>query len=73
LLNPKGKTAGGLSFEVIDAAVIDTKPIEENDGGDLFVSSQFIPSKTLARLELRREVCLRKIPLSLITNIFLLE
>ncbi len=56
LAKPKGKTAGGLSFEVVDAAVIDTKPMEDNDGGDLFVSSQFIPSKTLARLEMRREV-----------------
>ena len=56
LAMPKGKTAGGLSFEVVDANVVfDSKP--ENDGeGDVFVSSQFIPSKTLARLELRRGV-----------------
>ena len=52
---PKGKTAGGLSFEVVDVNVLDSKP--ENDSeGDVFVSSQFIPSKTLARLEMRREV-----------------
>ena len=52
---PKGKTAGGLSFEVVDANVVDSKPENDNDG-DVFVSSQFIPSKTLARLELRRGV-----------------
>ena len=55
LAMPKGKTAGGLSFEVVDATVVDSKPENDNDG-DVFVSSQFIPSKTLARLELRRGV-----------------
>ena len=62
LAMPKGKTAGGLSFEVVDLNVLDSKPETENNEGDVFVSSQFMPSKTLARLELRRGVrqpCLR--------------
>ena len=58
LAMPKGKTAGGLSFEVVDANVVfDSKPDNDTEG-DIFVSSQFIPSKTLARLELRRGVIL---------------
>ena len=63
LAMPKGKTAGGLSFEVVDLNVLDSKPETENNEGDVFVSSQFMPSKTLARLELRRGVrqpCLRQ-------------
>ena len=58
LAMPKGKTAGGLSFEVVDAGMLDLKPDDVNGvgSGDVFVSSQLIPSKTLARLELRRGV-----------------
>ena len=52
---PKGKTAGGLSFEVVDVNALESKT-DDVEGGDVFVSSQFIPSKTLARLELRREL-----------------
>ncbi len=63
LAMPKGKTAGGLSFEVVDANVVfDSKPDNDTEG-DIFVSSQFIPSKTLARLELRRGVILISIDL----------
>ena len=54
---PKGKTAGGLSFEVVDVGMFDSKPENEiGKDGDVFVTSQLIPSKTLARLELRRGV-----------------
>ena len=54
LAKPKGKTAGGVSFEVVDAAIIDKN--EEDYQKDAFVSADFIPSKTLKRLELRRGV-----------------
>jgi hypothetical protein len=67
LAMPKGKTAGGLSFEVVDVNVLDSKG--ENDSeGDVFVTSQFIPSKTLARLEMRRGV--NPTPTYLLINLF---
>jgi hypothetical protein len=72
LAMPKGKTAGGLSFEVVDANVVfDSKPDNDTEG-DVFVSSQFIPSKTLARLELRRGVIvfLNRISISFFGAIF---
>lgn len=62
LAKPKGKTAGGLSFEVVDASVIESKRdvlSESNSGamlGDAFISAQFIPRKKLERLENRRVV-----------------
>ncbi len=56
LAKPKGKTAGGLSFEVVDAAVVEKKSYADNRGGDAFISSEFIPSRTLKKLELRRGV-----------------
>ena len=59
LAKPKGKTAGGLSFEVVDAAVIESQLDQSqtaisNANGDAFISAQFIPKKKLERLENRR-------------------
>ena len=70
LAKPKGKTAGGMSFEVVDANIaqgrtsrcnssaISSKRSEHNltSNDDAFVSSAFIPRKTLAKLENRRVV-----------------
>ena len=63
LAKPKGKTAGGMSFEVVDANVAAAKmhklggSNDENVGnGDVFVSASFIPQRTLKRLESRRTV-----------------
>ena len=74
LAKPKGKTAGGMSFEVVDANIVQqhgrtsrnnssassqrktehSNKASSND--DSFVSSAFIPRKTLAKLENRRVV-----------------
>ena len=56
LAKPKGKTAGGLSFEVVDAAVVEGQIQDGEKEGDAFVSSQFMPRKKLERLEERRTV-----------------
>lgn len=72
LAKPKGKTSGGMSFEVVDASVINSssanirKSVPLNDGeevgrmtassSDAFVSSNFMPRKKLERLESRRVV-----------------
>lgn len=67
LAKHKGKTAGGLSFEVVDSAVVEEQRaksaapsgrgrMDADDGGDVFVSSKFIPQKKLERLEHRRTV-----------------
>ena len=70
LAKHKGKTAGGMSFEVVDANIaqgirsrcsssaMSTKRGENNltSSDDTFVSSAFIPRKTLAKLENRRVV-----------------
>ena len=70
LAKPKGKTAGGMSFEVVDATLaqgrmsrnnssaVSTRSGENNShfNDDSFVSSAFIPRKTLAKLENRRVV-----------------
>ena len=71
LAKPKGKTAGGMSFEVVDANLaqgktatkrnlsgISSKRGENNTSpcDDTFVSSAFIPRKTFAKLENRRVV-----------------
>ena len=54
LAKPKGKTAGGVSFEVVDADLVQkTQNETENDA---FVTAKFIPPKTLSRLESRRGV-----------------
>ena len=58
LAKPKGKTAGGVSFEVVDATIL-SKTEDDPDADtkrDAFVSADFIPSKTLKRLESRRGV-----------------
>ena len=55
LAKPKGKTAGGLAFEVVDSSVVE-KQQDHSEGKDAFVTAEFIPSKTLKRLELRRGV-----------------
>ena len=55
LAKPKGKTAGGVSFEVVDANILENNT-EENASKDAFISSEFIPSKTLKKLESRRGV-----------------
>ena len=70
LAKPTGKTAGGMSFEVVDANIVqgrtgryNSSAISSNRGennlpsnDDSFVSSAFIPRKTLAKLENRRVV-----------------
>jgi len=58
LAKPKGKTAGGVSFEVVDATILSkTEADPEGESKkDAFVSADFIPSKTLRRLESRRGV-----------------
>ena len=70
LAKPKGKTAGGMSFEVIDASIAQGRTSRNNSSAvsarrsehhstsndDSFVSSAFIPRKTLAKLENRRVV-----------------
>ena len=57
LAKPKGKTAGGVSFEVVDAAIIDKNISNAEDSQkDAFISAEFIPSKTLKKLESRRGV-----------------
>ena len=67
LAKPKIKTAGGMSFEVVDAALIENKTNHDfqNSGsasltnnGDAFITAEFIPHKTLKKLELRRGVSL---------------
>ena len=55
MAKPKGKTAGGLAFEVVDSSVVE-KQQDLTEGKDAFVTAEFIPSKTLKRLELRRGV-----------------
>ena len=49
LAKNQGKTAGGFSFEVVD----------QNVKQERFITSAFMPSRTLARLESRREVRLK--------------
>ena len=75
LAKPKAKTAGGMSFEVVDANIdqgrrsrsnssaISSKRSENklNSNNDSFVSSAFIPRKTLAKLENRRVVSCFKV------------
>ena len=76
LAKPKGKTAGGMSFEVVDANIVQPhgRTSRNNSSAssqrrtehsnkassydDSFVSSAFIPRKTLAKLENRRVVSL---------------
>ena len=55
LAKPKGKTAGGMAFEVVDSSVVE-KQQDFEGGKDAFVTAEFMPSKTLKRLELRRGV-----------------
>lgn len=57
LAKPKSKTAGGMSFEVVDATVVQEN-VESQE--DAFVSAKFIPKKKIERLESRREVRERK-------------
>ena len=57
LAKPKGKTAGGMAFEVVDSSVVE-KQQDFEGGKDAFVTAEFMPSKTLKRLELRRGVSL---------------
>lgn len=63
LAKPKGKTAGGLSFEVVDAAVVndnmDVDAVEDGKRPDAFISAKFIPKKKLERLENRRSVSIK--------------
>jgi len=55
LAKPKGKTAGGVSFEVVDASIVSkTEEGLEDSQKDAFVSADFIPAKTLRRLNSRR-------------------
>jgi len=61
LAKPKGKTAGGMSFEVVDSSIVTEKlPPLSTDGSahntetDVFVSSAFMPQRVLAKLENRR-------------------
>ena len=70
LAKPKGKTAGGMSFEVVDASIAQGRTSRNNSSAvsnrrseqnvssndDSFVSAAFIPRKTLAKLENRRVV-----------------
>ena len=70
LAKPKIKTTGGMSFEVVDAALLENKTnsdfqnnsnnsttnLNNTPNGDAFVTAEFIPSKTLKKLELRRVV-----------------
>ena len=67
LAKPKIKTAGGMSFEVVDAALIENKTNHDfqngvsttsstDNNGDAFITAEFIPHKTLKKLELRRGV-----------------
>ena len=79
LAKPKIKTTGGMSFEVVDATLLENKTNSDfqNDiisnnsttnlknrpttaNGDAFVTAEFIPSKTLKKLELRRTVNILK-------------
>ena len=53
MAKPKSKTAGGMSFEVVDAQVVQEN-VESQE--DAFVSAKFIPKKKIERLESRREV-----------------
>lgn len=54
LAKPKGKTAGGMSFEVVDSHLVNHDVIDTDTNPDAFVSSSFIPKKKLERLETRR-------------------
>lgn len=56
LAKPKSKTNGGLSFEVFDATIVEKKADAIDGLGDAFISSEFIPHRTLRKLELRRGV-----------------
>ena len=63
LAKPKGKTAGGMSFEVVDstvaAAAAETRPktaAAATASEDIFVSAAFMPQKVRAKLENRRGV-----------------
>ena len=65
LAKPKGKTAGGMSFEVVDsivaAAAAETRPKTAAAAAtaaseDIFVSAAFMPQKVRAKLENRRGV-----------------
>ena len=52
-----------MSFEVVDATLVESKTnnndfqnsINSSDG-DAFITAEFIPSKTLKKLDLRRKV-----------------
>ena len=77
LAKPKIKTTGGMSFEVVDATLLENKTNSDfqnnsntsttnlnsntTPNGDAFVTAEFIPSKTLKKLELRRVVSTLKI------------
>ena len=74
LAKHKGKTAGGMSFEVVDSSVVEEKRAKSaaaggrgnsDDGEDMFVSSKFIPQKKLERLEHRRTVRLNAVCVTL--------
>ena len=48
---------GGVSFEVVDASIVSkTEEGVEDSQKDAFVSADFIPAKTLRRLNSRRGV-----------------
>ena len=53
---------GGVSFEVVDASIVSkTEEGVEDSQKDAFVSADFIPAKTLRRLNSRRGVSIMKI------------
>lgn len=70
LAKPKGKTAGGMSFEVVDASIVDNNLIgrDKQEGEDAFITAKFIPTKTLRKLELRRGT-LKKAPVQIETKL----
>ncbi len=73
LAKPKGKTSGGLSFEVVDASVVERREAAMAAAGggslgsslgsanDAFVSARFMPKNKLERLEQRRVVSWKNI------------
>ena len=68
LAKPKGKTAGGVSFEVVDSNVAEAKLQQEDQKEDIFVSASFIPQKMLDKLESRRGVSNIDIPIVFCQN-----
>ena len=75
LAQPKVKTSGGVSFEVVDSSLVENQHPKPDNLEDTFVSARFIPQRKIERMEERRTVSpnCKFFLLEVITNLFDLE